>query len=323
MKSAPITAVIPTCNRPKILERALASLLEQSLWPKEVVIVDGSTDSSSHKVVSKWEGKITPHCHVIWQAAIELGAATQRNQGVSQATQPYICFFDDDILFEADCLERLWNSLTSDNELGGVSAMISNQSYPSPGWISWSLFTILAGRRQKSFAGQVIGPAINMLPEDREDLPEIVGVEWLNLGCTLYRREALPNPPFDSMFTGYSMMEDLTLSLRVARKWRLANVRTARIFHDSQPGAHKDNVTDLARMELVNRHYVMTAILDRNQFTDYFKLLLWEVFQIFVGLIQCASLSKSMQTILGKAFGLREIWRASRQVTTGAISRLK
>ena len=112
--------------------------------------------------------------------------------------------------------------------------MIVNQKYHPPGVISRAVFTLLNGHRALNFAGRVLGPAVNLLPEDRDDLPEVVPVEWLNTTCTLYRREVLPSPPFDAVFRGYSMMEDLTLSLRVGKGWRLANARTARIFHDSQ-----------------------------------------------------------------------------------------
>src|SRR5437868_3995529 len=104
--------------------------------------------------------------------------------------------------------------------------MILNQHYGRPGLVSRIIFTLMNGRREKSFAGRVIGPGINLLPEDRQDLPEVVPVDWLNLGCTIYRREALPDPPFRSNFTGYSLMEDLTLSLEVGKTWNLANVRT-------------------------------------------------------------------------------------------------
>ena len=43
--------------------------------------------------------------------------------------------------------------------------------------------------------------------------PEVASVEWLNTTCTIYRGEALPSPPFCNQFTGYSLMEDLALSL--------------------------------------------------------------------------------------------------------------
>src|SRR5207249_600049 len=114
-------------------------------------------------------------------------------------------------IFQPECVISLWKALQSDSRLGGVNAMIVNQQYHSPGFVSRTVFRVLHGRAERTYAGRVIGPAVNLLPEDRDDLPEVVPTEWLNTGCTLYRREALPEPPFDLLFTGYSMMEDLTL----------------------------------------------------------------------------------------------------------------
>ena len=217
---------------------------------------------------------------IIWLQAQTRGAASQRNQGVRTCQHDVIGFFDDDILFELDCIARLWRALQSDPGLGGVNAMITNQRYQSPGRVSRAMFRLMAGRGEASYAGRVLGPAVNLLPEDRDDLPEVVPVQWLNTTCTLYRREALPDPPFPSHFRGYSMMEDLALSLTAARHWKLANARTARIYHDSQSGKYKGDVTALSRMELVNRHYVMTEVMERRRVQDYAKLALWEAYQL-------------------------------------------
>src|SRR4029077_19457523 len=108
-----------------------------------------------------------------------------------------------------------------------------------PGRVSRLVFRLMGERREASYAGKGLGPAGNLLPENRDDLPEMVPVQWLNTTCTMYRREALPEPPFPTNFTGYSLMEDLALSLQVGKSWRLMNARTARVFHDSQPGDHK------------------------------------------------------------------------------------
>jgi GT2 family glycosyltransferase len=209
-----------------------------------------------------------------------VGAASQRNQGVRGCSQAVIGFMDDDVVFEPDCFGRLWRALHSDNRIGAVNAMITNQCYQSPGRISQFVFRLIDDRPESSYAGRVLGPAVNLLPEDREDLPEVVPVEWLNTGCTLYRREALPDPPFPEHFKGYSLMEDLTLSLTVGKRWKLANARTARIYHDSQPGSHKVDPELIAEMQLVNRHYVMTKILGRSRFSDYLKLVLFELFSL-------------------------------------------
>lgn len=281
-KLLPISAVIPTRDRATPFARMLNSLAQQSAQPIEIVVVDASTnDDTKHLCYSSIAGLNTK---ILYYRATEVGAATQRNQAIQYASQPNILFADDDILFEPDCLLRLWQALESDPKLGGVCTLITNCHYLPPGRISRILFQFLHGKREQSYAGKCIGPAINLLPEDRDGLPEIVSVDWMNTTCTLYRREALPSPAFPSNFIGYSLMEDVTLSLMVGKAWKLANARTARIFHDSQPGDHKNDPAVLAKMGLVNRHFVMTQILGKHQLEDYFKLTVHQLFEIAASL---------------------------------------
>jgi len=303
----PISAVIATKDRAVSLSRTLDSLAQQDVLPKEIIFVDGSASEESRRVVEAWGARAASQVTVRWQRAEQLGAAIQRNQGVGGVRQPFVWFMDDDILFEPQCVPRLWRAMESDPRLGGVNAMITNQKYHPPGRVSRLIFTLLHGRNEQSFAGRIIGPAVNLLPEDREDLPAIVPAEWLNAGCTIYRREALPQPVFDSMFTGYSMMEDVTLSLRVGKMWKLANARTARIFHDSQPGAHKSDTSALAAMELINRHYVMAHVLGRRRARDYLRLLLWEGFQLAVCLAGAASRAEFPARLRGKLRVARQL----------------
>lgn len=294
----PISAIIPTIERAAILQRTLESLTAQGVLPAELIVVDGSIGDDTKKAVLQWGANVVTK--VIWERATTRGAAAQRNQGVAIATQPYIWFFDDDILFESDCVTRLWLAIEADPKLGGVNAMITNQRYHPPRIISRTVFALLNSGNEPTFAGRLLGPAVNLLPEDGDGLPEVVPTEWLNTTCTIYRREALPDPPFHSIFTGYSMMEDVSLSVMVGRHWNLANARTARIFHDSQPGAHKSDPIALAEMQLVNRHYVMTRILGRTRVRDYAKLIIWEMFQLATG-------SRRGAGLRGKLRGLRQL----------------
>jgi glycosyltransferase involved in cell wall biosynthesis len=273
----PLSIIIATRNRAAVLRRTLESLAVQSAQPSELIVVDASEDDCTRSLcVDK-----PPECLrsvIRWRAAETEGAAVQRNQGYRECATPFIGFFDDDILFEPECVRKLWFALQSDGRLGGVNAMITNQRYHPPGVVSRIVFRVMADRAESSYAGRVLGPAVNLLPEDRDDLPEVVSVEWLNTTCALYRREALPHPPFPLHFTGYSLMEDLSLSLTVGKRWKLANARTARIFHDSQPGSHKSDPAVLAEMQLVNRYYVMKRVLGRTRPADYFKLIVWLAF---------------------------------------------
>ena len=304
----PISCVIPTRDRPEPLRRTLGSLATQDPLPAELILIDASGDDASHNVANGFGVAFAGRgCAIRWEAALIVGAAPQRNQGVKLATQPVIAFFDDDIVMEKNCLASLHEALMSDARIGGVNAMITNQRYFPPGRLSRLMFRLMRGRAEPSYAGCLLGPAINILPEDREGLPQIVPVEWLNTTCTLYRREALPDPPFPGFFSGYSLMEDVALSVRVARDWKLANVRTARIFHDSQPGAHKDNVAAVSKMELVNRYYVMTSVLERRRAADYARLALWESFQLSVCAVQKRCGPDLWQMLRGKLLALGNI----------------
>ncbi len=304
-KLLPISALVATKNRSKSFLRTLQSLSIQSHQPVEMIVIDGSTNNETQAICKSGIEKLSTK--IIYHRAINIGAAAQRNQGMSHVSQNMIWILDDDIIFESDCLVRLWNALQRDSSLGGVNAMITNQLYQSPGHLSRILWRFLHGCHEDSYAGKCIGPALNLLPEDRHDLPEVVPVEWLNTTCVLYRREALPQPLFPPIFTGYSLMEDVTLSLMVGKQWKLANARTARIFHDSQPGDHKNNLGVLAKMDLVNRHYVMTKVLDRNRPTDYLKLIVLQLFQLAASLTSAKGWLSLPAVVSGKLEAISEI----------------
>jgi glycosyltransferase involved in cell wall biosynthesis len=292
----------------------LNSLAQQLAQPAEMVVVDASQNRQTEKLFASARPGLRTKC--IYRRAQAIGAAVQRNEAVSHTSYENVLFLDDDIVFEPDCISKLWAALRSDTSIGGVNATIMNQQYLSPGKVSEILFRILNGRSEASYAGRCIGPALNLLPEDRPDLPETVAVEWLNSTCTLYRKAAMPNPPFSDHFVGYSFMEDVALSLTVAEKWKLANARTARIYHDSQPGKYKDNERLMARMELVNRHYIMSRILARTHVLDYMKLALLELFGITTSLTSTRAWRGLPSVLIGKASGVAAIIRSAGESTS-------
>lgn len=295
----PTSVVIPTKNRNQRLHKTLDSIDIQNHQPKEVIIIDASNKLFIAK--QKYSFEVVVH-----KAKIP-GAAKQRNQGVSLSEQPFIYFMDDDIDLEPGCIEKMWKAIHADAKLGGVNAMITNQQYHSPGKISKILWSWLNGSPLDSYAGKCLGPVFNLLPEDRDDLPEVVPVEWINTTCALYRKEALPVPPFPDFFKGYSMFEDVTVSSLVGRKWKLANVRTARIFHDSQPGDHKNSMLVLSRMELVNRYLVMTRILERKGLNYNFQLSIVELYKLLSYFSSLKSIVNIPYVLAGKLAGIYDI----------------
>ena len=271
----PVTAVIATRNRPRILKRTIDTLWAQKLVRlTECLIIDASTNNETASLCEDYGSRLKHR----W--ATKPGAASQRNEGTAIASQAYILYLDDDIIIQPDCLARVWSALQASPEHGGASAMITNEKYQPPGLVSRFIFACLRGSSKGSYAGQCFGPGITQLPSDSPDLPEVVPVQWMNTGFAMYRREALPSPPFDKLFYGASVCEDLALSLRVSKNWALVNARCAEIYHDSQPGEHKASLLSLTRMELINRHYVSTHILERKEPGYLLGLLFWHAFKL-------------------------------------------
>lgn len=309
----PASGIIPTRNRAATLRVTLQSISQQNFQPTEIIIIDASdTDATEKLLIENFEGL---RSELVYLKAATRGAASQRNEGVAIARCSYILFMDDDLLFEPSCFARLFSAIVLSPSLGGVNVMFTNQKYHPPGRISASLFSLLNGKKLKTYAGKCIGPVVNLLPEDKDELPEVVEVEWLNSGCTLYRKEALPDPPFPKFFTGYSMFEDVTISSIVGRQWKLANARTARVFHDSQPGDYKQNIFLLSKMELVNRFYVMTYVLNRRGFRNIFKFVVIELFKVASYFQNINGLRKVMPVIGGKIAGTIEVIHRGKRFT--------
>jgi glycosyltransferase involved in cell wall biosynthesis len=316
MRLVPVSVVIPTKDRPVALARALESMLASTVVPVEFVIIDASKDQQSLAEISRLFAKRAGGPVATVRPALQAGAAVQRNQAFALAQNNYILFCDDDIICEPDCIERLWNALQSDQEIGGAGVAIVNQSYRRPGVLMRMVLAAIGEAEGAGYAGRIIGPAIPFLPSlppgdvaVSDTVPEIASVQWLNTACTLYRRRFMPDPPFDPFFFGYSIGEDIALSLRVAKRARLVNVPAARIFHDSQPGSHKDDEVARSRMEIVNRHYIMTAVMQKRGWGDDARLMLWECCQLSVCALQQRGGASFWRQLWGKLQGLYEIAR--------------
>ncbi|MGK0185213.1 MAG: glycosyltransferase involved in cell wall biosynthesis [Verrucomicrobiales bacterium] len=302
--SIPVSAIIATRNRPMVLLRTLHTLSLQSQFPAEVVIVDSSDNSKTVEACESMKHE-WPWRTKYLRATVP-GAATQRNQGVEHSIFPVILFMDDDIVIQPSCIARLWQALSESENTGGASAMITNQAYHAPGRLGGFVFAFLNGKGLASYAGRCFGPGLAQLPGI--DTPgNFVDVDWLNAGCTLYRRCCLPDPVFPAIFEGASTAEDLALSLQVGRKWKLVNVPRARIYHDSQPGDHKKSVSRLAAMELVNKHFIMRSVLGRKGITDYLKFAIMMGYQ-FAGTLTCRrGLGEAPARITGFGIGIYRI----------------
>jgi hypothetical protein len=103
-----VSVVIPTYNRPQYLDITLQAILNQTVLPREVIVVDdGSTVSGAEEVVGKW-GSIAKYHRVV-----NGGQSVARNIGVGQATGDWVAFCDDDDLWQPTYLAEMLQAMST------------------------------------------------------------------------------------------------------------------------------------------------------------------------------------------------------------------
>ncbi|GJL56732.1 MAG: glycosyl transferase [Nitrospirales bacterium] len=87
-----VSVVIPTCQRPIPLRRAIESVLAQTFQDFELIVIDdASGDSTGQVVESMTDARIRYICH-----ETNKGGSAARNTGIRNARGAYIAFLDDD-----------------------------------------------------------------------------------------------------------------------------------------------------------------------------------------------------------------------------------
>ena len=95
-----VSVVVPVYNREKTMVRAVDSVLEQSIKPQEIIVVnDGSTDGTAD-VIKDYGNNITGI-----NLPINSGPSAARNEGVKHAKSDWIAFLDSDDCWEKDKLK--------------------------------------------------------------------------------------------------------------------------------------------------------------------------------------------------------------------------
>lgn len=96
-----ISVVIPTCNRSEYLLSSVLSVIEQSVQPFEVVIVNNGTQEIDKKI------QICSPLVKVVNIMPFAGVSQARNIGVIISSGKYIAFLDDDDLWGTDYIKKI------------------------------------------------------------------------------------------------------------------------------------------------------------------------------------------------------------------------
>lgn len=110
-ESEQISVVIPLYNKAAEIERSVMSVINQSLAPREIIVVDdGSTDSSADIVRDIIERYPEHNIRLISQS--NAGVSAARNRGIEEASGEYIALLDGDDCYLSGYIAEICRLMT-------------------------------------------------------------------------------------------------------------------------------------------------------------------------------------------------------------------
>ncbi|WP_396601576.1 glycosyltransferase family 2 protein [Algibacter sp. R77976] len=249
--------VVCTYMRPTALQNLLNSVNKQTLYPNEIIIVDGSLDDSTSIVLKN---------NTIKNLKYELvdsdnrGLTKQRNFSLNRigADIDIICFLDDDIILEEDYFQNLIRTYKIKKDALAVGGYIKNEvlwkketeprsdnKFYFDGWMRIEPSRFMLRRKFNlepdtppgylpTFAH---GRSIGFLPPSGK----IYQVEQIMGGVSSYKKEVFNQLSFSTYFEGYGLYEDADFSLRLAKTGKLYVNTAAQLnhYHDKKGRPNK------------------------------------------------------------------------------------
>ena len=114
-----ISIILPIFNVEKYIERALKSILNQTMDLKdiEVIMVDDCSTDNTRNIMKEYDSRYA-NFNAIYLKKNSGGASIPRNTGIEHATGKYIMFLDPDDEYAPDMCETLYTKIeNSDAEL--------------------------------------------------------------------------------------------------------------------------------------------------------------------------------------------------------------
>lgn len=212
-----VSVIIPTKNRAVDLARTIETLLQQTVQPLELIIVDESPAPTFTREI-----KFPVVC--IHDTTLS-GASVARNVAMGRARGDIWLFLDDDVLLESNFIEEILRVYGSN--VAGVSGIITNYSVPPLKQRLWEAIFHLGPFRDER---QTIYRRAATL---RAAGP--IRVRQFGGGLMSFRASAICNHRFDPNLTGASPGEDIDFCAGLPTESVLLITPQARLIHNRSP----------------------------------------------------------------------------------------
>ena len=265
--------IVCTYMRPLPLVQLLESVQKQTVYPDEILIVDGSTNIKTEYVLKENQFH---NLHYFSVPTEHRGLTKQRNYGIARVSNDIeiVCFLDDDTVLERDYFEQLLKTYqTYPNALGVGGYIIDETSCEFVGYDYQPKIEdfYFDGWKRKDGSRFILrkrlgldsdcppgfsslyshGRSVGFLPPSGETYQ----VEQLMGGVSSFKKSVFETFQFSTYFEGYGLYEDADFSIRVAKTGTLY-LNTAAKLHHYHEASGRPNQYKYGKMVVRNGWYV-------------------------------------------------------------------
>lgn len=243
--------IICTYQRKDALLRLLASVQNQSLYPNEVLIIDGSLDSETDIAL---KDLVYPKLNYYKVDENNRGLTKQRNFGIDRLNREceIVCFLDDDTILDPQYFENLIKTYKLTPNAVAVGGYITNEvkweKYDNQQLENWFSYDGWVRREPLRFR---VRRFLKLLPDTPPGIVpltsngrsvsffppsgKIYPTELIMGGVSSFRKEVFNQIKFSSYFQGYGLYEDADFSIRVSRLGECYINTRAKLEHHHDP----------------------------------------------------------------------------------------
>lgn len=290
-----ISVIIATKDRKEDLLKFIESLNQQTLFPDEFLIVD----ASEHAFEAEIRKNISSN-YTFKYIKASPGLTKQRNIGIKESNGDVLCFFDDDIILEPDYLNVLKESFESHPEIGGFSGKTTNVK-PLKNWrfFLMQIFNYFFQLPYFEENGQIRKSFFN----NNYNLGEEENYIEFTSGCNMaFTKKSLQEVgEFDEKLSTYCYMEDVDISYRITRKYKILYNPKARCIHNHSK-TNRLKHFEQGKMLIINQYYLHKKNLPHRRI---YRLAFWIS---FFGLILSNLFNLNFRKVRGFLSGIKNIY---------------
>lgn len=296
----PFSLIVCTYMRPEPLLALLQSVEKQTLYPNELIIIDGSNSDETKIILEQNQFQNLKYFLVSEE---NRGLTRQRNLGISKLSSDIkiVCFLDDDTVLEPNYFFEIVKTFQNNLDITGVGGIaineykwkIQNQDflYNQKKYYLFEGYFYKEGMRNvaRNYLGLTSNLGSGKMPSfshgRTSGFPmtgKIYEVDLL-IGMSMsFRKLVVENIKFSKFFEGYGLYEDADFSLRALQFGKNVINTKAHLshFHDA---SGRPNQYRYGKMVVRNGWYVWHVKNPNPKFVDRFK---WNAITILLILIR-------------------------------------